>query len=54
MHVAASSDHPRLPAFELYAPATMAGALPAGLPPGPNGPNHTSLGSNHGRMKEIE
>ncbi|KZV40412.1 hypothetical protein F511_43504 [Dorcoceras hygrometricum] len=48
MHVAASSDHPRLPAFALYAPDTMAGAPPDGPPPGPAGPNQTSLGPNHG------
>ncbi|KZV13679.1 hypothetical protein F511_45159 [Dorcoceras hygrometricum] len=48
MHVAASIDHPRLPAFALYAPDTMAGAPPAGPPPGPDGPNQTSLGPNHG------
>ncbi|KZV13924.1 hypothetical protein F511_44798 [Dorcoceras hygrometricum] len=48
MHAAASSDHPRLPPFALYARATMVGASPAGPPPGPNGPNQTSLGPNHG------
>ncbi|KZU38134.1 hypothetical protein F511_45981 [Dorcoceras hygrometricum] len=41
-------DHPRLPSFVLYAPATMAGAPPTGPPPGPSGPNQTSLGPNHG------
>ncbi|KZV19348.1 hypothetical protein F511_23122 [Dorcoceras hygrometricum] len=48
MHVAASSDHPRLPAFALYAPTTMAGAPWAGPPPGLADPNQTILGSNHG------
>ncbi|KZV13952.1 hypothetical protein F511_44745 [Dorcoceras hygrometricum] len=52
MHVAASSDHPRLPAFVHYAPATMVGAPPVGPPPGPAGPNQTSPGSNRGRTRE--
>ncbi|KZV29044.1 hypothetical protein F511_43670 [Dorcoceras hygrometricum] len=45
MHVAASSDHLRLPPFAHYAPATRAGAQPAGPPPGHAGPNQTSLGT---------
>ncbi|KZV42040.1 hypothetical protein F511_18386 [Dorcoceras hygrometricum] len=48
MHVATSSDHPRLPPFALHAPTTMAGAPSTGPPPGPAGPNQTSLGPNHG------
>ncbi|KZV30651.1 hypothetical protein F511_11168 [Dorcoceras hygrometricum] len=32
---------------DLPAPATLAGAPPAGPPPGPDGPNQTSLGPNH-------
>ncbi|KZV38449.1 hypothetical protein F511_40668 [Dorcoceras hygrometricum] len=54
MHVVASSDHPRLPSFALYAPATMAVAPPAGPPPGPACPNHTSLGPNHGPQGSKE
>ncbi|KZV22976.1 Trehalose-phosphate phosphatase [Dorcoceras hygrometricum] len=54
MHVAASSDHPRLPAFALYAPATMAGAPPAGPPTGTAGPSQTSLGPNHGPHSSKE
>ncbi|KZV37507.1 hypothetical protein F511_43366 [Dorcoceras hygrometricum] len=54
MHVAASSDHSLLPPFALYAPATMARAPPAGPPPGPAGPNQTSLGLNHGPHSSNE
>ncbi|KZV38448.1 PERQ amino acid-rich with GYF domain-containing protein 2 isoform 1 [Dorcoceras hygrometricum] len=54
MHVVASSDHPRLPSFALYAPATMAVAPPAGPPLGPACPNHTSLGPNHGPQGSKE
>ncbi|KZV13614.1 hypothetical protein F511_45223 [Dorcoceras hygrometricum] len=48
------SDTAPFPPIILYAPATMAGAPPAGPPPGLDGPNLTDLGSNRGRMEEIE
>ncbi|KZV30187.1 hypothetical protein F511_04226 [Dorcoceras hygrometricum] len=41
-------------AFDLPAPATMAGALPAGPPPRPAGPNLTNHGPNRARMKEND
>ncbi|KZV54748.1 hypothetical protein F511_04097 [Dorcoceras hygrometricum] len=39
-------------ALDLPAPATMAGALPAGPPPGPFGSNVTNHGPNQARRKE--
>ncbi|KZV23537.1 hypothetical protein F511_02023 [Dorcoceras hygrometricum] len=38
----------------LPAPATTAGALPAGPSPGPDGPNLTDHGPNGARMKEND
>ncbi|KZV14423.1 mucin-5AC-like [Dorcoceras hygrometricum] len=43
MHVAASSDHPRLPPFELYAPATMDHTVRTKLPRGGGGGATMSL-----------
>ncbi|KZV50332.1 hypothetical protein F511_36434 [Dorcoceras hygrometricum] len=43
----ASYDPSLLPAFGRPTPTDLAGAPPAGPPPGPAGPNMTSPGSNH-------
>ncbi|KZV47735.1 hypothetical protein F511_11938 [Dorcoceras hygrometricum] len=47
-------DQQPLRATVLPAPATNAGALPDGPPPGPASPNLTSLGPNHGRTREHD
>ncbi|KZV47488.1 U-box domain-containing protein 15 [Dorcoceras hygrometricum] len=47
-----SCDPQPLRAAILRAPATTAGALPAGPPPGPDGSNMTNLGSNRGLTRE--
>ncbi|KZV23765.1 hypothetical protein F511_30775 [Dorcoceras hygrometricum] len=41
-------------ALDLPAPATMAGALPAGPHPGPGGSNMTNHGPNQARTKEND
>ncbi|KZV45031.1 hypothetical protein F511_20104 [Dorcoceras hygrometricum] len=41
-------------AFDLPAPATMDGALPAGPTPRPAGPNQTNNVPNQARMKEND
>ncbi|KZV40341.1 hypothetical protein F511_14911 [Dorcoceras hygrometricum] len=41
-------------ALDLHAPATMAGALPAGPLPGPDGSNVTNHGPNRARIKEND
>ncbi|KZV21195.1 hypothetical protein F511_28232 [Dorcoceras hygrometricum] len=41
-------------AIFLSVPATNAGDLPAGQPPGPDGSNETNLGPNRARTKENE
>ncbi|KZV40118.1 hypothetical protein F511_39834 [Dorcoceras hygrometricum] len=48
------SDQPPVIALYLPAPATMAGALPDGPPPGPGGSNVTNLASNCGLTMEKQ
>ncbi|KZV52820.1 hypothetical protein F511_13975 [Dorcoceras hygrometricum] len=45
-------DHLTVLAFVLPAPATTAGALQDGPPPGPDGSNMSNLTSNHGPTRE--
>ncbi|KZV38564.1 BTB/POZ domain-containing protein [Dorcoceras hygrometricum] len=47
-----SCDQQPLRATVLPPPATTAGALRDGPPPGPDGSNVTNLGSNHGLTRE--
>ncbi|KZV25145.1 hypothetical protein F511_41587 [Dorcoceras hygrometricum] len=49
-----SCDQQPLRATVLPAPATTAGALPAGPPPDPDGSTVTDLTSNHGPTRENE
>ncbi|KZV50473.1 hypothetical protein F511_34917 [Dorcoceras hygrometricum] len=53
MHVRSRDPPPTSPSHTLLRPP-LAGALPAGPPPGPAGPNLTSHGPNHGRTREHE
>ncbi|KZV45010.1 hypothetical protein F511_30354 [Dorcoceras hygrometricum] len=48
------SDQPPVITLDLPDPATMAGALPAGLPPGLDGSNVTNLASNRGLTREKQ
>ncbi|KZV46254.1 root phototropism protein 3-like [Dorcoceras hygrometricum] len=48
------SDQPPVITLDLPAPATMAGALPAGPPPGPGGSNVINLASNRGLTREKQ
>ncbi|KZV41545.1 hypothetical protein F511_06583 [Dorcoceras hygrometricum] len=48
------SYQPPLITLELLAPATMARALPAGPPPGPDVSNVTNLASNRGLTREKQ
>ncbi|KZV16470.1 hypothetical protein F511_10082 [Dorcoceras hygrometricum] len=48
------SDQPPVITLDLHAPATMAGALPAGPPPGPDGFKVTNLASNRGLTREKQ
>ncbi|KZV32630.1 Folylpolyglutamate synthetase family protein isoform 1 [Dorcoceras hygrometricum] len=48
------SDQPPVITFELHAPATIAGSLPAGPPPGPGGSNVINLASNRGLPMEKQ
>ncbi|KZV37628.1 hypothetical protein F511_39382 [Dorcoceras hygrometricum] len=47
-------DYPPVIALDLPDPATMAGALPDGPPPGPGGSNLTNLASNRGLTREKQ
>ncbi|KZV28536.1 hypothetical protein F511_40384 [Dorcoceras hygrometricum] len=48
------SDQPPVITLDLPDPATMAGALPSGPPPGPGGSNVTNLASNRGLTREKQ
>ncbi|KZV55014.1 hypothetical protein F511_30441 [Dorcoceras hygrometricum] len=47
-------DHLMVSAIVLSTPATTAGTLPSGPPPGPGGYNETNHGPNRARTKENE
>ncbi|KZV38389.1 hypothetical protein F511_13960 [Dorcoceras hygrometricum] len=47
-------DQQPIIALDLPAPATMAGALPTGLPPGPGDSNVTNHGPNRACTKEND
>ncbi|KZV32096.1 hypothetical protein F511_25220 [Dorcoceras hygrometricum] len=48
------SDQPPVITLDLHAPATMAGALLSGPPPGPCGSNATNRASNRGLTREKQ
>ncbi|KZV21977.1 hypothetical protein F511_17607 [Dorcoceras hygrometricum] len=48
------SDQPPVITLDLPDPATMAGDLPAGPPPGPGGSNVTNLASNRGLTRDKQ